>query len=261
VIVRLSRGFLIVASLSVLGCTEEGTSASPTDATPAAPAAGSPTPSPAATSSTEAAPASPDTNAAAAAPAAEATPAAAPAGLKPVAAADGKVALTPENTSIGFVGTHMGPKPDPRTGGFEKFSGTAEVDPATKTLKSATLEIQTDSVWTQFGKLTTHLKTPDFFDVREHPTAKFVTKTITPGAQPGEATIAGDLTLHGVTKPVSFPAKVDVGDGGLTVSGSFTLDRSQFGMDKMLDRVNKDVTVTVAVGKKTEKLAAAAPPN
>ena len=107
-----------------------------------------------------------------------------------------------------------------------------------------------------------HLRaTPDFFDAREHPTARFVTKSVSPGAQPGEATISGDLTLHGVTKPVSFPAKVDVSDHGVTITGSFDLDRSEFGMDKLLDRVNKEVKVTVAVGQKTEKLPRAPGPR
>jgi len=217
VIVRLTSGFLVAGSLSVLGFAG-GTTAAAQGAAPAA-------------------------------------------ALKPVAVAGSKVALTPENTSIGFTGTHKGPKPDPRIGGFEKFAGTAEVDPATKALKSATVEIQTDSLWTQFGKLTTHLKSPDFFDTREQPTARFVTTKVTPGAKAGEAMISGDLTLHGVTKPVTFPATVVVNDGGLTVAGSFKINRSQYGMDRLLDQVNNEVAVTVAVGKKTQKAPPAPAPR
>src|SRR5207247_1917380 len=90
---------------------------------------------------------------------------------KPVPIKSGVALLTPENSKIEFVGTHVGAKPDPRTGGFEKFTGRAEVDPATKTLKSLSVDIETGSLWTQFPMLTNHLNSPDFFDTREYPAA------------------------------------------------------------------------------------------
>jgi polyisoprenoid-binding protein YceI len=190
----------------------------------------------------------PSTSGAATAPAASAGE------LTPVPVADGKAILTPDNTSIGFVGTHTGLKPDPRTGGFALFTGNAEVDTAGKTLKSASVEIKTDSLWTQIPPLTGHLKSPDFFNTQKHPTARFVSKSIAPiPAQASDQfTITGDLTLLGTTKEVSFPAKVNIGDSGLTLSGSFTLDRTEFGMDRVQDKVQKGVTITLAIGKKTE---------
>src|SRR5687768_12187935 len=65
------------------------------------------------------------------------------------AAADAKtgastVEITPENTTITFIGTHAAPKAkDPRTGNFEKFSGTAELDAANKKIKSLSVDIDT----------------------------------------------------------------------------------------------------------------------
>ena len=181
-------------------------------------------------------------------------PASASAGeLTPVPIADGKATLTPDNTSIGFVGTHVGPAPNPRTGGFAQFTGTAEVDLAGKTLKSASVEIKTDSLWTQISPLTNHLKSPDFFDTQKHPTAQFATKGLAPiSDKPGEFRMTGTLTLLGKTKELSFPVKLNIGDGGLTLAGSFTLDRTDFGMDRVQDKVQKLVTVTLAIGKKTE---------
>ncbi len=173
--------------------------------------------------------------------------------LTPVPIADGKAILTPDNTSIGFVGTHVGSKPDPRTGGFAQFTGTAEVDTSAKALKSASVEIKTDSLWTQIPPLTSHLKSPDFFDTQKHPTAQFLSKGIAPIAdKPGEFTMTGVLTLLGKTNELSFPVKVKVDDNGLTLSGSFNLDRTIFGMDHVQDKVEKGVTVTLAIGKKTE---------
>jgi polyisoprenoid-binding protein YceI len=173
--------------------------------------------------------------------------------LTPVPVVAGKAMLTPDNTSIGFVGTHVGSKPDPRIGGFAQFSGTAEVDQAAKTLKSASVEIKTDSLWTMIPPLTGHLKSPDFFNTREHPTAEFVTKGIAPVPdKPGEFTMTGALALLGKTKELSFPVKLNIGDSGLTLTGTFSLDRTVFGMDRVQDKVEKGVTVKLAIGKKTE---------
>src|SRR3954464_12688876 len=84
---------------------------------------------------------------------------------------DGAAMLTPQNTKIQFICAHVGPKPDPRKGGFGKFTGQALLDG--KSLKSLSLDIDTTSLFTEFDMLTTHLKSADFFEVRRFPTAKF----------------------------------------------------------------------------------------
>jgi polyisoprenoid-binding protein YceI len=163
-------------------------------------------------------------------------------------AADGAMILSPDNTKIQFVGTHSPPKePDPRVGTFAKFSGKADVDAAAKTLKSVSVEIDTTSLTTDIPKLTDHLKSGDFFEVNEFPTAKFESTKI---EQDGEtATITGNLTLHGVTKEISFPATVSVGENGLALSSEFEIDRTQFGMTFGDGQVENAVTLTVKVGK------------
>ena len=178
---------------------------------------------------------------------------AAPSTLEPVKVESGAATLGPDNTKIIFVGTHVGEKPDPRTGGFKTFSGKAEIDPDTKMLKSVTLDIDTASLWTEFPMLTTHLKSADFFDVREHPTAKFESTGIKADeAGKGLYTMTGNLTLHGVTREISFPAQINLTDEGLTVVSKFTIDRTEFGMNFGSDKVEKSVALTVNVGAKTE---------
>jgi hypothetical protein len=54
--------------------------------------------------------------------------------------AGGAAVIGPENTKLQFVCAHVGTKPDPRKGGFAKFSGKAQVDAATKSLKSFSLD-------------------------------------------------------------------------------------------------------------------------
>ena len=160
------------------------------------------------------------------------------------------VILAPANSLICFVGIHVGDDPKPRLGGFAEFSGYAVVDPAKGTVSSLNLDINVDSVWTQFEKLTGHLKNEDFFETEKFPTAKFASTEITAGEN-GSRTITGNLTLHGETKEVSFPADIKIENGGVMLNATFQLDRSIFGMDKMLSGVDKLVKVEIVVGEKT----------
>ena len=172
----------------------------------------------------------------------------------PVAIEAGVAALGPKNSKIEFIGTHVGPRPDPRLGGFEKISGKAEVDEATKTLKSVSIDIDTRSVWTQIGgPLTNHLKSADFFDANEFPDAKFQsTEVEATDAEAGQFTVTGDLTLHGVTKPITAPATIKIDNGGLTLISRFSIDRTEFSMTGVQDRVEKSVALTFVIGDKTQ---------
>lgn len=78
--------------------------------------------------------------------------------------------------------------------------------------------IQADSVETEIGAVTNHLKTADFFNVEKYPTIKFKSKNI----ENNELT--GYLTFLGVTKEITFP--VAVNDD--SISADFVLDSSQF---------------------------------
>jgi polyisoprenoid-binding protein YceI len=159
----------------------------------------------------------------------------------------GAAMLGPQNTKIQFVCAHVGAKPDPRKGGFGKFSGKAVVDGSL--LKSVSLEIETASLFTQFDMLTTHLKSPDFFEVRRFPTAKFESTKIESG--PSGSQITGKLTLHGVTKEISFPAKVEVTDAGVKLVSEFVINRLEFGINYDPKKVEDKVALTVVVGEKT----------
>jgi polyisoprenoid-binding protein YceI len=173
-----------------------------------------------------------------------------------VAVSDTRVELNPSNTRIGWVGTHTGDKPDPRVGSFEKFTGVAEVDPASKTLKSVSVEIDTASLKSPIDNLTKHLNSPDFFDTREFPTATFKSTKIA-----DDGTVTGDLTLHGVTKEVSFPATINVTETGLAVKAEFTIDRTDFKIGENQDRVEKEVQINVTVGDQENGAAASSDGN
>jgi len=94
------------------------------------------------------------------------------------------------------------------------------------------IAIKTDSITTDTPDLTKHLKTADFFDVAKYPEATFVSTAIKPGGQNGAShTITGNLTLHGVTKAITFPATINVTPDAATVESSFSINRKDFGIN------------------------------
>jgi polyisoprenoid-binding protein YceI len=164
--------------------------------------------------------------------------------IKPANGTGNEVALTPGNTKIQFVGIHADPnKPDPRTGNFNDFTGKATLDG--DKLTAVQVDIKTESLSTEFEKLTNHLKSADILDVREHTQATFQSTKIE--GEGDTVTITGDLTLLGVKKSITFPATVSVKDE-LSLKAEFTIDRTEFGMDYRPDQVKKEVEMTVTVG-------------
>ncbi|MGB5809960.1 MAG: YceI family protein [Polyangiales bacterium] len=133
--------------------------------------------------------------------------------------------LTPENTKIEFVGAKV---TQSHEGGFTRFAGTVDVrDPLEASI--IRIEIETASLYADKEKLTKHLKSPDFFDVAKYPSASFnSTKIVKTGS--GHS-ITGDLTLHGQTKSITFPATIAQGaDGGISGNAEFAIDRQDFGI-------------------------------
>jgi polyisoprenoid-binding protein YceI len=151
--------------------------------------------------------------------------------------------LSPDNAEVEFVGAKAIGSHD---GAFQRFSGTVDFrngDPATAEIK---VEIDLASVKTDNEKLDGHLKSPDFFDVEKYPKATFQSKGVTPGGADGAThTVAGNLTLHGVEKAVSFPAKIAVSGDEVSVKSEFKINRKDFGIvyPGMPDNLIKDDVV------------------
>jgi len=150
-----------------------------------------------------------------------------------------------DNTTITFVGTKTGGKHD---GGFKAITGSVKPADGDITAAAISVEIDTDSLWADDPKLTGHLKSPDFFDVKKFPKASFTSTAIKADKKDDNThLIAGELTLHGTKKEISFPAKVTATDDLLTLDSTFTFDRTDFGIAFAPDKVDKVVTVKVAL--------------
>ena len=152
----------------------------------------------------------------------------APAQVSPQNVAGQKYLITPQNSKVEFVGSKV---TGSHNGSFQKFSG--EIDYAGTPEKSrVSITMDVNSITTDDPKLTEHLKTPDFFDAAKFPEAKFVSTEIRPGGDKGAThTITGNLTMHGVTKAVSFPATISVAPDAATVDSNFSINRKDFGIN------------------------------
>lgn len=114
------------------------------------------------------------------------------------------------------------------------------------------------------AKLTGHLLSEDFFSAEEFPTAKFVITGVAPyEAQEGEEreesefilenpthTVTGNLELKGVTKGISFPARLEVSEGSVTAEAKFNINRKDWGMSYGADESLGDnfIRPTVHIG-------------
>ena len=92
-------------------------------------------------------------------------------------------------------------------GKFTNFSGRIEVDREHPENSSVTAQIEVRSIDTQIKKRDDHLRSTEFFDVEKFPRITFKSRSVQrTGPQSGD--ILGDLTMHGVTKPVTLHVKL-----------------------------------------------------
>ncbi len=155
------------------------------------------------------------------------------------------------------------------TGKFKDFEGTIQVDRANPAASSVDFTVQTASIDTGEAKRDEHLRSADFFDVATHPKLTFRSTSVKPAGK-DTYQVTGDLTMHGVTKPVTLTVTFlgstkDPFSGneklGFDVAG--TLNRQDFGIkwNKTLDSggvlVGDEVKVQVAVEANKAKPATA----
>ena len=162
--------------------------------------------------------------------------------LAPVLSLAADFPLTGANTTITFVGAKPNGKHD---GGFKAVTGIASVTGADPATLKISVEIDMNSLYSDNEKLTTHLKSPDFFGVKSNPKSKFVTTRVEKAGD--DYKITGDFTMLGQTKSITFPAKIAATADSLTVTSNFSIDRTQWGMTYGKGKIDDAVKMTVSV--------------
>jgi polyisoprenoid-binding protein YceI len=150
-------------------------------------------------------------------------------------------AFGPNGSTIDFLGSKV---TGSHKGGFKRFAGELQVSGGKVADKGNKVVIDTTSVWSDNERLTGHLKSPDFFGVAQHPAATFETTSVKQNTT--NSTVTGNLTLHGITKQITFPANINVSDDSVDVTADFVLNRFDFEMKypgKADDLIRKEVVL------------------
>jgi len=161
----------------------------------------------------------------AAAPAAKA---AAPAGTgtaAPAVAGAPHYVQSPAGSTLTFSFMQAGAE---NQGEFKQFATALNYDEKNLAASSLTVTVQTGSFDTQDKDRNDTLAGADLLDPKKFPTAKFVSTSLTRGAQGIEA--AGSLTLHGVTKALKVPLSIRTTATGAEISGETTIKRLDYGI-------------------------------
>ncbi len=121
-------------------------------------------------------------------------------------------------------------------GEFTKFAGAVKLDEKDLAKSSVEVTLEAASIDTGIPDRDKHLKSADFFDVEKFPTITFKSTKIEPAGK-GKLKVTGDLTMHGVTKPVVLAVegptaeiKDPWGNARRGVSASAKLDRKAWGL-------------------------------
>jgi polyisoprenoid-binding protein YceI len=144
-------------------------------------------------------------------------------------------------------------------GQFTGVSGALTLNDSDLTLSRVEATIDAASINTREPQRDTHLKSPDFFDVEKYPTLSFKSTHVSRNAD-GELAVAGDLTIHGVTRNVTFevegptpPMKDPWGNTRVGLSATTKISRKDFGLtwSPVLETgglmVGEEVTITLEV--------------
>jgi len=166
-----------------------------------------------------------------------------------VAATPATYKVDQAHTTAQFVIGHLGVS---RTvGRFNELEGSYRLDSDNPANNRVEFTIQAASIDSNHPKRDDHLRSPDFLDVKQFPTLTFKSTAYKGSAEQG--VLSGELTLHGVTKPVSFELE-KVGEGKDPWDGyrsgfvaKTTIQRSEFGVSYFIPGVTDATDITLFV--------------
>ena len=171
-------------------------------------------------------------------------------GASPVLAEEYLIDTKGAHASIKFKISHLGYSW--LYGRFTSFSGSFSYDENNPSAAKVSVEIDTASVDSNHAERDKHLRSDDFLDVANYPKAMFVSTGFQQQSD-GKALLSGDLTLHGVTRPITIDV-VQIGSGkdpwgGFRrgFSGNTSLTLSDFGITKNLGPASAQVEMILDV--------------
>jgi len=180
----------------------------------------------------------------------------------PISASAKEYVVDSDHTAVSFKVRHLFSYAEGR---FDRFDGTIEFDPNALEATSVQGTIDVSSINTNVAERDKHLRSGDFFDAAKYPKIEFrSTKVTDVDTAKKTGKIHGDLTIHGVTKPVVLDAaflgegKDPWGNQKAGFSAKTTVNRKDFGLNwnQALETggvlVGEDVEISLNVEAKVE---------
>ncbi len=166
-------------------------------------------------------------------------------------AAGGTKYVFSSTSEVNFIGSKV---TGSHHGGFKSFTGYFTIKDGAPVGNDHKVVIDMKSTFADDEKLTGHLKSPDFFDVEKFPEATFDVTELKKNSETAY-TIAGNFTLHGMTKNISFPATVSQSGGNVMIQSKFDINRKDFGIvyaGKADDLIRDEVVIELKLEAKPE---------
>lgn len=171
--------------------------------------------------------------------------------LAPAFAAPVEYAIDPNHSQVIVGWNHFGYSNI--RGRFNVLEGSFVYDAENPAASSARATVLIESIDTGVDKLDAHLKSPDFFDVAKFAKAEFQSTKVEAAGE-GKLALTGDLSIHGVTKPVTFQVTVNkIGDHPMKkipaagFDAHATVKRTEFGMPMAVPNVSDEITIDVTI--------------
>lgn len=134
--------------------------------------------------------------------------------------------VVPEKSALIFVSQQMGVSVD---GSFTRFAATLDFDPAKPEAGKATLDIELASIDAGGPDANEEVKGKNWFDVKQHPMARFVSSSVKPLGN-NRYEVRGQMSIKGKTREVAAPFTLKVDGSGALLEGSFPLKRLDYGI-------------------------------
>jgi len=143
-------------------------------------------------------------------------------------------------------------------------TGRLEFDAMNPAMSRVEVTFPLSTLATGVPDLDEHLKSEDFFEIAKYPTATFASTKVEAGMGAGTFKVTGNLTLHGITRPVTLEAtllktgnNVRTGVASIGFNASATIRRSDFGLGAFVPQVGDAVRIQVTTqGAEAKALAA-----
>lgn len=126
-------------------------------------------------------------------------------------------------------------------GEFKGLKGAINWDATNPTASTFNVSVDANTINTNIDSRDNHLRKEEYFNVAKYPTINFISTSVSTN------NIAGNLTIKGITKQISFPITVTPSGNGYIFEGNFTINRLDYGVGSSSMVLSDDVKIHLKV--------------